>query len=223
MIYRAPERPVAARSRAVTHELAALLVGMALVAALVLQVACAGAGGPAGRWLCINNARLAALRPTPPPATATPRLTRGGAILPAGGATPAIAGTPTATAPAAGAPSPFDLDGGQRGSIATPEGFADFDTGGVPSLPPTPPEASGLDGGSPFNTRRATMTALAAAAYEAATARAARAADTTPTSPADATPTVSAVASETPGPGTPSVTPGASPSGTGTATQTGNP
>lgn len=222
MIYRAPERAVPARSRAITHELAALLVGMALVAALVLQVACAGTGGPTARWLCINNARLAALRPTAPPPSATPRLTRGGAILPVGGATPAVAGAPAAPSATAAAPSPFDA--GRMGAFATPDPFGQ-DAGGAPSLAPTPqlPGDAGLGGGSPVNSRRATMTALAVAAYDAATARADRAADATPTSPTAEPTAATPLASETPGPGTPTVTSGPSPTGTATATTTGYP
>ncbi|MFN8424074.1 MAG: hypothetical protein U0470_12095 [Anaerolineae bacterium] len=49
MIYRAPERANPTRSRAVTHELAALLVGMAIMAAVILQVACAGAADGDGQ------------------------------------------------------------------------------------------------------------------------------------------------------------------------------
>lgn len=218
MIYRAPERAVPARSRAVTHELAALLVGMALLAAVILQVACTGAGGRTGRWLCVNNPRLASLRPTPPPSTATPRAARGSAIRPAGAATRPIAGAepaaPSAATPDAFAPSPFDP--GTAFTAPTPAApGADPASGRSPDAAVPAPDAAL----SQFSSRRATMTAVAQLEQDAATQRAA--APPTPAPLATATPTLDPTV--TPGPGTPSATAGPSPTGSATATETGYP
>lgn len=225
MIYRAPERATPTRSRAVTHELAALLVGMALLAAVILQFACAGAGGVTGRWLCVNNGRLAALQPP----TATPAATAGGqasGIRPVGVATPAVPGAvPTPTALGSSAELGNGSESGAPFPIATPPGQERLD----PSAPVLGgPTGDGQDPfGAPdaFTERRATMTAQAAEIFGQATASALRRPTFEAQLPTEqATDSdASATATPTPGPGTPSVTPGPSPTGLGTATETGYP
>lgn len=224
MIYRAPERSTPARGRAVTHELAALLVGMALLAAVILQFACAGAGpgASAGRWICVNNARLAALRPATPTPTGTARAGRGGAIRPIAPPTSIAPLTPTvpwseSTSPGAGdargmwlTPTPSDVGDavGYPGAGRNP-----FRTLPSPSVPVP----------DPFDARRTTLTALAAEGLAAATARALANQAATTIAPTPSASTAPATTTPTPGPGTPSVTPGPTPTETASPTETGYP
>lgn len=223
MIYRAPERSTPVRGRTVTHELATLLVGMALLAALILQFACAGAGagGSAGRWLCVNNARLAALRPATPTPTHTPPPGRAAGIRPIAQPSAGAPIDPTEyaipTSPSfendAFAPVPTDDGGASTGYPG-----AGSDAARVMPVPGTPMP-------NVFDDRRATRTALAAEGLAAATARALAiqaVGSATPTATSN-TALGTATQTPTPGPGTPSVTPGASPTGTAAPTETGYP
>lgn len=222
MIYRAPERATPTRSRAVTHELAALLVGMALLAAVILQFACAGGGGgAAGRWLCVNNGRLAALDPT----TATPTATTVGqssGFRAVGVATPSLPGAQsTPTVLGSGVLSDSGSDAGASFPFTTPTEPNPFDLSppgfGGPIGDPRDPSGA-LDAYAGVG---ATSTALAAEALRQATAYALRRPTvelqlpTQRPTEADATPT--------PGPGTPSVTPQPSPTVLASPTESGYP
>ncbi|MEO8082318.1 MAG: hypothetical protein ABI780_00705 [Ardenticatenales bacterium] len=226
MIYRAPERATPTRSRAVTHELAALLVGMALLGAVILQFACAGAGGVAGRWLCVNNGRLAALQPP----TVTPAATAGGqssGIRPVGVATPAMPGvvpTPTVLGADTGLGLGFGSESGSSFPSATPVGQGPLD----PSAPvlggPTRDAQDPFGAADAISERRALMTAQAES-FGQATASTPRRPNFEPQLPTEQAtePEASTTTTPTPGPGTPSVTPGPSPTGLGYPTETGYP
>lgn len=226
MIYRAPERSTPARGRAVTHELAALLVGMALLAAVILQFACAGAGpdASAGRWICVNNARLAALRPATPTPTGTARAGRGGAIRPIAQATSIVPSAPTMSAIGSKAPDTEGL----FGSWPTPTVSPQNDALGYPGAGRNPSRSlpsPSVPVPDPFDARRTTLTALAAEGLAAATARALanQSAATATVTATTFTTTGTASPTPTPGPGTPSVTPGPTPTDTASPTETGYP
>lgn len=175
MIYRPADRTEAQGRQRTARELAAVLVGLAMFLAFILQFACAGADPVGDRWLCPNNARLARLAARTPTVAAVPSETPG-----AGAAiwTPRPDVAPTMAAPidAFGAPEfPF---------VATPsvdDAFGSFSTpvaapriGGEPTVAS---DATPIDAflPTPADDRTGAILGTATALSATATARAARA------------------------------------------------